>query len=161
MTCHEIGQFCQRSLRCRGAGTVGLPALRPGRKSCKCTDEHDGEVRRASAERRMTRGRLLASASKRRVERKYGVRKICVYGCPGRGGEAEPHVFYLGARRLPVVAILDRWHDAAHRYFEVKAEDGRCFLLRHTPAPDHWELAGVSRTHRSLRPRVAALPAGT
>src|ERR1041384_2536466 len=120
MTCHEIGQFCQRSLRCRGAGTVGLPALRPGRKSCKCTDEHDGEVRRASAERRMTRGRLLASASKRRVERKYGVMKICVYGCPGRGGEAEPHVFYLGTRRLPVVAILDRWHDASHRYFESR-----------------------------------------
>jgi hypothetical protein len=35
--------------------------------------------------------------------------KICVYGCPGRGGQSEPHVFYLGARRLPVIAILDRW----------------------------------------------------
>jgi len=79
--------------------------------------------------------------------------KICVYGCPGRGGEAEPHVFYLGTRRLPVVAILDRWHDASHRYFEVKADDGRCFLLRHAPASDHWELAGVYRTHKPLRPR--------
>ena len=36
--------------------------------------------------------------------------KICVYGCPGRGGESEPHVFYLGVRRLPVVAILDSTH---------------------------------------------------
>jgi hypothetical protein len=74
--------------------------------------------------------------------------KICVYGCPGRGGESEPHVFYLGARRLPVIAILDRWHDTGHRYFEVKAEDGRCFLLRYTPGFDYWELAGVSRTPR-------------
>ena len=87
--------------------------------------------------------------------------KICVYGCPGRGGQAEPHVFYLGARRLPVVAILDRWRDASHHYFEVKADDGRCFLLRHAPVTDHWELAGVYRTPRSLRPRVAALRSAT
>jgi hypothetical protein len=86
-----------------------------------------------------------------------GVMKICVYGCPGRGGEAEPHVFYLGARRLPVVAILDRWRDTQYRYFEVKAGDGRCFLLRHAPAADLWELAAVYRTHKAVRPRVAAL----
>jgi hypothetical protein len=82
--------------------------------------------------------------------------KICVYGCPGKGGESEPHVFYLGMRRLPVVAILDRWEDMGQRYFEVKAEDGRCFLLRHVPSSDQWELAGVFR-HRAPRPRVAAI----
>jgi len=86
-----------------------------------------------------------------------GVMKICVYGCPGRGGEAEPHVFYLGARRLPVVAILDRWSDNTHRYFEVKATDGRCFLLRHAPACDQWELAAVYRTPKSARARMATL----
>ena len=74
--------------------------------------------------------------------------KICVYGCPGRGGQSEPHVFYLGGRRLPVIAILNRWQDTGHRYFEVKAEDGRCFLLRHSASSDHWELAGVYRTPR-------------
>jgi hypothetical protein len=88
-----------------------------------------------------------------------GGMKICVYGCPGRGGEAEPHVFYLGTRRLPVLAILDRWSDASHRYFEVQAGDGRCFLLRHAPQSDHWELAAVYRTPKSWRPRVAALRA--
>jgi len=87
--------------------------------------------------------------------------KICVYGCPGKGGESEPHVFYLGARRLPVVAILDRWRDSAYRYFEVKAEDGRCFLLRHAATSDHWELAACYRTPKAFRPRVAALPTGT
>jgi len=85
--------------------------------------------------------------------------KICVYGCPGRGGEAEPHVFYLGTRRLSVVAVSLKKKDASHRYFEVKADDGRCFLLRHAPASDHWELAGVYRTHKPLRPRVAAVRA--
>lgn len=81
--------------------------------------------------------------------------KICVYGCPGRGGESEPRCFYLGARRLPVIAILGRWKDPAHHYFEVKAEDGRCFVLRHSPASNHWELAGVSRTPRR-RPSIGA-----
>ena len=85
--------------------------------------------------------------------------RICVYGCPGKGGESEPHVFYLGARRLPVIAILDRWRDAGHHYFEVKAEDGRCFLLRHAPTSDDWELAGVYRSPRPPRPRLAALRA--
>lgn len=83
--------------------------------------------------------------------------KICVYGCPGRGGESEPHVFYLGARRLPIVAILARWQDMGHRYFEVQADDGRCFLLRHTPASDHWELAAVYRNAKAVRSRAAAL----
>ena len=80
--------------------------------------------------------------------------KICVYGCPGKGGESEPHVFHLGARRLPVIAILDRWRDTGHRYFEVTADDGRRFLLRHVSATDHWELAGV---YRSPRPKAATL----
>jgi hypothetical protein len=81
--------------------------------------------------------------------------KICVYGCPGKDGKSEPHVFYLGARRLPVIAILDRWADSGHRYFEVKADDGRCFVLRHAPSSDHWELAGVFRPGRNARPRLA------
>ncbi len=81
--------------------------------------------------------------------------KICVYGCPGKDGKSEPHVFYLGARRLPVIAILDRWADSEHHYFEVKADDGRCFVLRHAPSSDYWELAGVYRPGRPGRPRVA------
>ena len=85
--------------------------------------------------------------------------RICVYGCPGKSGEHEPHVFYLGARRLPVIAILHRWKEAGQRYFEVKAEDGRCFLLRHAPDADHWELAAVYRDAKHLRPRAAALHA--
>jgi len=81
--------------------------------------------------------------------------RICVYGCPGKDGRSEPHVFYPGAHRLPVIAILDRWADSGHRYFEVKADDGRSFVLRHVPAPDQWELAGVYRPGQPRRARVA------
>jgi len=89
------------------------------------------------------------------AERNQSVMKICVYGCPGKGGENVPHVFYLGGRRLPVIAILNRWQDTEHRYFEVKADDGRSFLLRYAPSSDHWELAGVFRGTRAPRPRAA------
>ena len=86
--------------------------------------------------------------------------KICVYGCPGKQGEEEPHVFYLGARRLPVVAILDRWQETGHRYFEVTCDDGRCFLLRHQPTSGHWELYAVYRTARASPRRGKKLNGG-
>ena len=85
--------------------------------------------------------------------------KICVTCNRGLPGNEAPSAFYVGSHRLAVTSILDRWTDAAHRYFEVKADDGRCFLMRHAPATDHWELAGVYRTHRPFRPRVAAIRA--
>lgn len=77
--------------------------------------------------------------------------KICVYG-PSRGGEEQPRVFYLGARRLPVVAIVGRWADGSHRCYEVSVDDGRRFVLRHDPASGRWELAAVYRAgHVSAR----------
>jgi hypothetical protein len=82
--------------------------------------------------------------------------KICVYG-PGNGGEPQPRVFYLGARRLPVVAILGSWLEASHRCYKVSVGDGRHFVLRHEPATGQWELAAVYRAgHPSARARTVA-----
>ena len=79
--------------------------------------------------------------------------KICVYG-PSSGGEQQPRVFYLGARRLPVVAIVGRWLDGSHRCYEVSVDDGRRFVLRHDPASGSWELAAVYRAgHVAARAR--------
>jgi len=64
--------------------------------------------------------------------------KICVCG----GGE-RPRVFYLGGRRLPVVAVLGAWGDAGARCYEVSVEDGRRFVLRHDSATGRWELVAV------------------
>jgi hypothetical protein len=77
--------------------------------------------------------------------------RICVYGCIGRDGHSEPYLFYLGARRLPVIAILRSWEEPGQRYFEVQADDDRRFLLRHLPDCDRWELAAVYRGPRRLR----------
>jgi hypothetical protein len=82
--------------------------------------------------------------------------RICVYG-PADGGEQQPRVFYLGARRLPVVAICGSWLDAGRRYYEVSVDDGRHFVLRHEPVTGQWELAGVYRAgHTPARARSLA-----
>jgi hypothetical protein len=61
----------------------------------------------------------------------------------GRRGQYDPHVFHLGQRRLPVVAVLDHWTEPPHQYFSVRVEDGRRFVLRHDPATGAWELAAA------------------
>ena len=60
----------------------------------------------------------------------------------GYRGEEEPRAFTLGARRFEVREVLDRWLDPAHRYFKVRTDDGRVFLIRHDERADRWELAG-------------------
>ena len=86
--------------------------------------------------------------------------KICVLSRSGRGGQCDPHVFHLGQRRLPVVAILEQWTEPPHRFFRVRVEDGRRFLLRHDPASGQWELAAAYAGGPGLsRPTVVALRA--
>jgi hypothetical protein len=61
----------------------------------------------------------------------------------GYRGEEEPRAFTLGERRFAVLEILDRWLDPEHRYFKVKVDDGRMFVLRHDTASAQWELAAL------------------
>ena len=82
--------------------------------------------------------------------------RICVLSRTGRGGQYDPHVFHLGQRRLPVVAVLQQWNDAQHRYFKVRVEDGRRFVLRHDPATGAWELAAAYGGGPGFLPRPAA-----
>ena len=69
--------------------------------------------------------------------------KICVLSRTGRGGRHDPQVFHLGSRRHPVVAVVDEWTEGEHRYFKVRVEDGRRFVLRHDPTTGVWELAAA------------------
>lgn len=61
----------------------------------------------------------------------------------GYRGEEEPRAFTLGERRFAVLEILDRWLDPAHRYFKMKVDDGRMFVLRHDTSSGQWELAAL------------------
>jgi hypothetical protein len=75
--------------------------------------------------------------------------KICVLSRTNRGGNYDPQVFHLGQRRLPVVAVLEQWAEAQYRFFKVRVDDGRSFVLRHDPATGEWELAAAYGGGRS------------
>lgn len=83
--------------------------------------------------------------------------KICVLSRTGRGGQYDPHVFHLGQRRLPVVAILGQWAEGPYRYFKVRVDDGRRFVLRHDPNTGAWELAAAYGGGPGLSPARAAI----
>jgi hypothetical protein len=69
--------------------------------------------------------------------------KIQVECHAGYRGDEEPRAFTLGATRFAVLEILDRWLAPEHRYFKVRIEDGRDFVLRHDVASGDWELAAL------------------
>jgi hypothetical protein len=75
--------------------------------------------------------------------------KICVLSRTNRGGNWDPQVFHLGQRRLSVVAVLEQWAEAQYRFFKVRVDDGRSFVLRHDPATGEWELAAAYGGGRS------------
>ena len=60
---------------------------------------------------------------------------IRVECCSGYRGEQEPLAFWLGERRLAVLAIVDRWFAPEQRWFKVDAEDGNVYVLRHESRP--------------------------
>ncbi|MGQ0547339.1 MAG: hypothetical protein ACT4P3_18730 [Betaproteobacteria bacterium] len=82
--------------------------------------------------------------------------RISVLCHHGPKGEEVPCAFHLGGRRLPIVAVLSRWSDTPHRYFEVNVDDGRRFVLRHDGSLRCWELAGVFAAPRP-KPRPKPL----
>jgi len=69
--------------------------------------------------------------------------KIRVECHAGYRGAEEPRAFTLGARRLEVLEIVDRWMAPDHRYFKVATEDGRLMVLRHDTESGDWELAAL------------------
>jgi hypothetical protein len=81
--------------------------------------------------------------------------RISVLCSRGPKGEELPCAFHLGDRRLPILAILSRWTDTPHRYFEVSVDDGRRFVLRHDAPARCWELVGV---FAAPRPQPKAKP---
>jgi hypothetical protein len=74
--------------------------------------------------------------------------KIQVECYAGYRAEEEPRAFTLGETRFAVLEILDRWMAPEHRYFKVKADDGRTLVLRHATASGEWELAGLVGAQR-------------
>ena len=58
----------------------------------------------------------------------------------GFRGDEVPRRFSIGPRHVEVTEVLDRWMSTEHRYFRVRGDDGRVYLLRQDSALGHWEL---------------------
>ena len=69
--------------------------------------------------------------------------RISVECYAGDRGDQEPRAFTLAGRRFEVREILDRWLAPSHRYFKVRVDDGRDFVLRHDGPSGDWEIAGL------------------
>ena len=67
----------------------------------------------------------------------------------GYRAEQEPRRFYLGARRVEVEEILDRWLAPELRYFKVRGNDGGMYILRHDAPSDTWALTMFRRDARA------------
>ena len=83
--------------------------------------------------------------------------KICVHTNRGPRGEETPCAFYLGGRRLHVLAVLERWTDSTHSYYEVMVDDGRRFVLSLQPGTRSWELAAVFGAAMPKKPAPKAV----
>lgn len=55
----------------------------------------------------------------------------------------RPLTFRLLDRTFRVEEILDRWYGEDHRYFKIKADDGKVYLLKYEPLRDRWILSGM------------------
>ena len=69
--------------------------------------------------------------------------KIRVECYSGYRGDEEPRAFWLGSRRFEVVELQDRWLNPERRYFKVRVDDGRRFILRHDESSGEWQLAAL------------------
>jgi len=69
----------------------------------------------------------------------------------GYRGEETPRRFEIGAHRVEVVDVVDRWLDPTHRYFKLVGDDGDTYILRHDAEGDAWELTLYRRGDSQVR----------
>ncbi len=58
----------------------------------------------------------------------------------GYRGEETPRRLAFGSRQLAVVEVIDRWLGPDHRYFKLRCDDGKLYLIRHDEPSRRWEL---------------------
>jgi hypothetical protein len=71
----------------------------------------------------------------------------------GYRGEETPRWLLLGARKVEVVDVIDRWLAPECRYFKVAGADGARYIVRHDTGSACWDLVMFER--HPDRPRDA------
>ena len=75
----------------------------------------------------------------------------------GAAGDETPVAVRFGARRLAVVAVLDRWYGREQEWWKLDTDDGP-FILRRDAASGEWTLAAVP-AGAEVADRVVVRPA--
>lgn len=70
----------------------------------------------------------------------------------GYRGDETPRAIWLGARKIVVADLLDRWIAPDHRYFKFRGDDQGIYIIRHDTASLAWELAFFQGTDLSSAP---------
>jgi hypothetical protein len=63
----------------------------------------------------------------------------------GRKADERPVRFQLGDREYVVEEVLDQWYGRDETFYEVCADDGNLYILRHHAAADEWRLESFRR----------------
>jgi hypothetical protein len=58
----------------------------------------------------------------------------------GYRADETPRALRMGARRILVVEVVDRWLGPDHRYFKLRGDDGATYIVRHDTERDDWQL---------------------
>lgn len=66
--------------------------------------------------------------------------RILVECYAGYRGEETPRCLDLGAGKIAVIDVIDRWLAPDHRYFKVQGDDGGVYMVRHDVLADRWEM---------------------
>ncbi len=73
----------------------------------------------------------------------------------GYRGEETPRCFWLGAKKIEVQDVLDRWMAPDHRYFKVLGRDKAVYILRHDAVSWDWDLTFYQQAGTPSAPDIA------
>lgn len=76
----------------------------------------------------------------------------------GDQGLPEPSAFFLGARRVDVLEVMDRWLASDHGYVKLRTNDG-IYILRHDQPIDCWALTLYKESEALPKMDVGPKPA--
>jgi len=60
--------------------------------------------------------------------------------CDAATCEMAPQRFFIGARKIEVIDVIDRWLAPDYGYFKVYGDDDGTYILKHDVMADDWEL---------------------
>jgi len=73
---------------------------------------------------------------------RYGGAMLRVDTVPSEAGGQEPGVIWFGARRVKVLAVIDRWYGRDQSWWKVQTDEGH-YVLRQDEVSGTWELAAI------------------